>query len=51
MGFKEYITKALNNPEPGDKIEYYNLKKELRVTYSPTHRERFPQADIIMKQI
>ena len=29
MGFKEYITKALNNPEPGDKIEYYNLKKRV----------------------
>ena len=29
MGFKEYITKALNGPEPGDKIEYYNLKKRV----------------------
>lgn len=26
MGLKEYIRGALNGPEPGDKVEYFNLK-------------------------
>ena len=29
MDFKKYITKALTGPEPGDKIEYFNIKNRV----------------------